>query len=704
MLNLEKHLTLSKEVILSPNLADRFEDVDLSRIGGLVWEGYDHDKTSRLGWEKRMQAAMDLAMQVQQAKNFPWPGASNVIFPLVTIASLQFSARSYASIIQGTNVVRYRTIGQADAAGVDRAKRIGKHMSWQVLEQDEAWEEQHDRLLINLAIVGSAFIKTYYDAGKRYPVGELVMSKDLVLDYYATSVEAAARKTHRFPLHRNEMIERMLRGTFVDYTEDPWFVKAPATQSGSQQTDRRLGKVPPASDSDTPFYMLEQHRWMDLDGDGYEEPYTVTIDETSKKVLRIVARWEREEDIERIGDKIARIKPTEYFTKYSFIPSPDGGVYDLGFGIFLGPINEAVNSGINQMLDFGTMQNSLGGLLGRGAKIRGGTYTMSPWEFKRVDSTGDDLRKNIYMWPDKAPPTFLFQLIELLIEYSNRIAGTVDATMGENPGQNTPASTFQGMTEQGLQIYKMIYKRVWRAMKAEFKVRYNINRVTLPSTENFGHGKDFIRREDYTGSPDQVAPVANPNVSSTVMKLSTAMTVKQSAMGTPGYDLAEVERQFLEVLEVDNVDQVYPGPGKVPPGHEAPNPKAAVEMLKLQGKQMDIKAKQQQWANELMAEQQLNQAKIKLLEAQAMKAAAEAQGAQAAAQIEAFEQLINAHKEYGDMLNKRVATMLGGGDGQSNDGEGVSNMEGKSGNSSDSGVSVNVPGGSEVSVGSGSAK
>jgi hypothetical protein len=39
----------------------------------------------------------DINMQIQKDKNFPWPGCSNVIFPLITIASLQFSARSYTN-------------------------------------------------------------------------------------------------------------------------------------------------------------------------------------------------------------------------------------------------------------------------------------------------------------------------------------------------------------------------------------------------------------------------------------------------------------------------------------------------------------------------------------------------------------------------------------------------------------------------------
>src|ERR1700676_812811 len=130
MQKLNAKLTIDKSLIESPNLTDRFDDEDLTTIGTWVSEGYLRDKQSRIRWEKRMEAGMDLAMQIQKDKNFPWPGASNVIFPLITIAALQFSARSYSNIIQGTDVVRYRVLGEdTDGTLRQRSDRISKHMS-----------------------------------------------------------------------------------------------------------------------------------------------------------------------------------------------------------------------------------------------------------------------------------------------------------------------------------------------------------------------------------------------------------------------------------------------------------------------------------------------------------------------------------------------------------------------------------------------
>lgn len=688
-LELETVIDFDEEVIKSPNLCDRFSAVELDRIGSWIWDGYNRDKMSRATWERRMEAAMDLAMQVQKDKTWPWPGCSNVIFPLVTIGALQFSAQAYPQIVQGNRVVRYRVIGSDGGEIRKRALRISRHMSWQVLEEDESWEEQHDRMLINLAIVGCNFIKSYFNASKGYPVDELVMARDLVVDYSAKSIEGAARKTHVIPMYRNEIYERIMQKTYRDVREEAWFNQAPASSlSETPGKDLRQGVNNSQPDKASAYTMLEQHVGLDLDGDGYEEPYVATIEKGSKKLLRLVARVDDVTQVERdrFTDEIVKITPTEYFTKVSFIPSPDGSIYDLGFGIFLGPVNEAVNSGINQLLDNGTMQNSIGGFLGRGAKIRGGVYTMAPWEWKRVDSTGDDLRKNLVPFPERQPSAVMFSLISLLIEYANRISGTTDTQIGENPGQNTPAQTYQGMQEQGKQTYKMIFKRVWRSMKQEFKKRYNINRKYLPATQRFGEGSDFIRKEDYLGSPDQVAPVANPNVTSSSMRIVQASAVKQDSAVTPGYDRDEVTRRWLDALDIEGAEAIFPGMEKTGP---LPNPKMQVEQGKMQIAFAKIKADMTKFRIQIMSDQNKNRAEIIKLMAEAAKLSAEAKTEGAEHRLKTLELIIEHHRSQDEMFNQRLETLAQMGQ-EGEEGETGSNSGGTgsvASGSSNSGVS-----------------
>src|ERR1035437_1230828 len=134
MLKIDTPFSLNKDTISSGNLADLFSKSDLARIGHECKQGLIHDEFSRTHWIKRNEAGMDLALQIQTDKTFPWPGCSNVAFPLVTIAAMQFHARAYPAIVNGTDIVKCDVFGDdANGQATAQAKRISTHMSWQCL-------------------------------------------------------------------------------------------------------------------------------------------------------------------------------------------------------------------------------------------------------------------------------------------------------------------------------------------------------------------------------------------------------------------------------------------------------------------------------------------------------------------------------------------------------------------------------------------
>jgi len=306
---------------------------------------------------------------------------------------------------------------------------------------------------------------------------------------------------------------------------------------------------------------------------------------------------------------------------------------------------------------------------------------MAPWEWKRVDSTGDDLRKNLVPFPERQPLAVTLQLIELLITYADRLAGTTETMVGESPGQNTPAETSRSMTEQGMKVYSMIFKRVWRSMREEFKKLYKLNKQFLLSHKTFGAENDFIRREDYTGNVDQIAPVADPNITSTTMQIFQAEAVWQRAHTSPGYDREEANRRWLKAMKVENVDRLYLGEEKAKP---LPNPKMMVEQVKLQGKQAQIEAEKVKWANELLMEVPKVQAEIELLKAQAAKLIAEIGSDRASTQLKAFEVAIKAFETYHGQISDRIKAITSGakdGDKGNSNGGDVPRLEGPSGES-----------------------
>lgn len=709
MLQLENKLKVSQETINSPNLCRFFSERDLEAIAEVVSAQYESDYLSMDHWRRRNTAALDLAMQVQKAKSFPWPDCSNVTFPLVTVAALQFHSKAYPTLIDSPSLVKARIIGtDPDGEKAERASRVESFMSWQLLEQDESWEEDTDRSLLIAPIVGTCWKKSYYDGQKGHNVSELVLPQDLVLNYWAKRV-GDATKTHVLRFDRNRIHSRIVSGTFLDVRGEAWYegeAPQPAQDSSQQSADNRQGiDQPSGPDARTPFILLEQHGWLDLDGDGYAEPVIVTFEKSSHKVLRIVYRFALEEDVKRSErGEVASIHATEHFTKVPFIPSPDGGILDVGFGFLLGPTNESVNSAINQLFDAGTMANTAGGFLGRGAKLRGGVYKFSPFTWNRVDSTGEDLAKSIYPLPVREPSTVMFQLLALLIGYAEKISGAVDVTTGGNPGQNTPSSSMQEMVAQGQKVFAAIYKRMWRSLRDEFRRLYYFNGLYLPEAGyQYAGGDGLARRSDFLGLSGGVVPVADPTILSDQQRFMQMQALMNLAKDNPRYNQDVLNINYLKALKIPNIEALYytEKSGKVAPSQ--PSEKLQVEQLKVQLALKELEWKKLQFIASLLEQRRLNEAKIVELYSQAAWLEQQAGGIDAANRIAEFQAKIDAIKTMQDSIDGQLSVLKGigydAGSGSANNGGGVSRMEGPPGDSIFAGMGSEQTGGPQGGLG-----
>lgn len=641
-MNLETKLTLA-QILASDNLANDMSEQDLSTIGASVVTNYEIDKQSRYEWELRNEQAMKLALQVVEKKSFPWPDASNVKFPLITIAALQYHARSYPALISGTSIVKCRIFGDdPDGVQAQRARRIETHMSYQLLEEDENWEDEMDKVLITQPIIGCAFKKSYFDPIKGCNISENIFAKDLVVSYYTKSLETAPRITHIMSMSNNYIKSRINKGIYREC--DLETTTTPVTDTLQAAQDQAQGLTPGYSDPAKPREMLEQHCWMDLDQDGYEEPYVVLVHKSTQKVLRIVARFYPSGITKNDEGEIISITPENFFTKFPFIPSPDGGFYDLGFGVLLGPLNESINTLINQLIDAGTMSNTGGGFLSRGIKIRGGNHSFAPNEWKPVESTGDDLRKGIFPLPIREPSQVLFTLLSLLIDYGERIGGAVDILTGQNPGQNTPAETSRNMAEQGMKIFNGIFKRTYRGLKAEFRKLYRLNQLNM--IEDVQLGSLVIKVEDYNPDSKTIVPAADPNMVSDSQRVQQNSMLMEMATTGPGFNIYEVQKRMLKALKIEDIESVLPDPKGPNAIQQAPHYKVQEAQVKAQAKMQEVQAKVQVAIAKMQQESDKIAAEVSKLEAETLKLRVDAAGVEAGHQIAKIQLELQAKKQH----------------------------------------------------------
>lgn len=620
------------------NVAEKLSDADLSYLGNLCKEEFSADLNSRTEWETRTEKSHKLVMQVFESKSWPWAGASNVKFPLLTIAAIQYHARAYPALVKAEDLVRYQIFGDDSEGKREKTgKLISRHMTYQLTEESEGWEESMDRTLIVQALVGCAFKKVYHDGTRRKNVSELVLPKDLVISYYARSLEAAPRLSHILSLSANDVHERVTRGLYLDVPLSPPQASPETNSRLTSARDKAQGIQPPMSDSQRPFEFVEQHRWIDFDGDGYAEPYAVVFHRDTAKVMRIVPRFTSSAIEFTPGDspKVIAITPINYFQKFPFIPSPDGGIYDLGLGALLLPLNESVNTLVNQLIDSGTLANLGGGFLGRGAKFKAGASTFVPGEWKPVDATGDDLRKSILPLPVPQPSEVLFKLLGLLIEYSERVASATDQMSGVTPGQNTPAETSRNVLEQGLKVFNGIFKRTYRALKSEFQKLYKLNQLYLPDTPS---GPFKVSAGLYALDPMGIRPAADPNCLSDTQRMNQGVFMTEMSKSLPGFDIAQVALYSLEAARIPNPERFYPTGDKAikPP----PNPKLMQEETRRftqEHRAHDSRAKHQVAVSKMMIEAEKTKAEIVALQADARKALAEANSTASRGKLDALQ-------------------------------------------------------------------
>lgn len=582
----------------------------LNKIGEEVVKGYDADENSRSEWMKNNKEWLKLALLIRENKTFPWPKASNVKYPLIATAAMQFSARAYPSLVPASGQIVSTALPQKhpNKELVQAARRVSNHMSFQIRHVMDNWEEEMDQLLISTAITGIVFKKTYYDATEKKNKSCLVYPENLCVNYYAPSLDKAYRKTERLYYTMNELRSKVNNDEeFLDIIED---IKAQAGDINNKEPLTNNLTVPP-EDAATPLVFLSQHTFLDLDEDGYEEPYVITVHQNTKKVVRIIARYDQEGVTHNENGDIMYIKPVEYFTAFPFVPNPDGSIYALGFGALLGPLNISINTLINQLIDSGTINNLSSGFIGKGLRIKMGETALRPGEWKVVNATGDDLSKSVFPMPTKEPSAVLFQLMNLLIQAGNQLASIAEIFVGKMPGQNTPATTTQETVQQSMAVFTAIYKRIYRSLASEFKKLYRLNKMNPETQEEESNLAGMpLRASDYDFPEWMIVPGADPSGDSFGMRQQKMQFIGQLIpMGTINPQV--YTQKALEMLEMpDHEEWIQPPP---PP---QPDPKQQQMQMQMQMDQQKAQTEQQAAQQELQMKERLAQldAQMKALE------------------------------------------------------------------------------------------
>lgn len=574
------------KILESINIAEDLDEQEVQVIGSKVKEELEEDIASRTEWKKQADEIMKLAKLTIEPKNSPNPNSSNVKIPIITTAVLQYAARLFPEIIRNNSVVGATITGlDPDGSEAARAKRISKYMNYQLLVQKGTdWIEQMDRLLIVMLTIGVGWKKIYYNPIKKRNCSEFVTYTDLIINDCINSIDEAPRISHLMKMTSNQIMEKINLGIFCKIDSDNTLIE------NRKQLDAMLT-------ADNHYHdIVEQHRFLDLDEDGYDEPYIVTILKDSGQVLRIVARFDKEGMTHKLVNnklKLVSIKPIQYFEDFHCIRSPDGKYHSYGLGTFLLHGNKAANTLLNILIDAGKNSSLQTLIIGDNVKMPGGNATQivpgSILQAKALD--GQDLSKSVVplLFPEPSP--VLQQSLELMLNYNEKLGSVTDINTGNQDAQNVNNFVLSELKEAGQVVFSAIQRRIISALKSEFEKLYRLNSIYMNDVEYFKvlNDRQAIMRQDFNSDQVEVRPVSDPNLSDTtgnMMKSNVLLQMLQNKI--PMLEVPEILKRIFETMEIENPEKLISQPQ--PP---QPDPKLLAVQANSQKHQMDAQIKAQ---------------------------------------------------------------------------------------------------------------
>ena len=532
------------------NLAEYIDDNVLQSLGMDLVEDFDKDIQDRKEWIQAYIEGLKLLGLRYEERTEPWNGACGVFHPMLTESVVRFQSEAMMETFPAMGPVKTQIVGAIDLLAEEAATRVRDDMNYQLTEVMTEYRPEHEKLLWNLPLAGSAFKKIYYDPNKGRQVAMFIPAEDIVVPYGASSLEDSERVTHVMRKTENEVIKLMDKGMYIDCN-----LGEPSHQLDDieKQKAEEMGM---SAIQDDRFRILEMH--VDLDLQGFEHtrkgektgialPYVVTIEKGTRKVLSVRRNW-LEEDVLHVK--------RQHFVHYQYIPG--FGFYAYGLIHLIGGYAKSATMLQRMLVDAGTLSNLPGGLKSRGMRTKGDDTPIAPGEWRDVDVPSGSIRDNILPLPYKEPSQVLFALFQNIVQEGRAFASSGDIKVSDMSSQ-APVGTTLAILERTLKVMTAVQSRLHYAMKQEFKLLKEIIADYAPGEYDYQpeEGKKSAKASDY--HQVDVIPVSDPNAATMAQKIVQYQAVLQLAQSAPQlYDLPLLHRQMIEVLGIKNAAKLVP--------------------------------------------------------------------------------------------------------------------------------------------------
>jgi chaperonin GroES len=594
------------DIFEEQNVAELLTDEELKRISDEVRQRFETDKKSNAEWLRNADTAMQLCKLERGPKNYPRKNAANIKIPILSTAQLQFSSRASSEIIRNGKLVTFAVQGN-DPTGAKARKgaRLSKFYNSYILEKISGFSDTIDKLLNQNSMVGTSFIKSYYDYSDGIIKICLVPYDNIFVNQAIRTLEEAEAITEYTYMTSNEIIENIRSGFF-------------------REIDLDKISLDPTDPEAIEHQLICAQAYLDLDDDNYKEPYYVIIHDSSSEVLQILPRFSENDITYNEKKEVTKIDGEDYFSDIHFIMSADGSFFGLAYGTMLLDISETVNTAYNQLIDAGHFANTQGGIITKQTRIEKETMEIERGEWIVAEGMdGQTLKDNIFPMDYKEPSTVLFQLAQSLISTSKELTSTTDVVTGQADTTNASPNTVVELINQSLKVNNAIVKRVLRGIsKVISKIHRlyskNVNvleylQIVQPSPEEMQEMFDPRTGQLLDFNPGDIdilliADAEGSTESEKLVQAQQALNIGIQLLPTGAINFKQLALDAFNALQIPSPERyIMPDPDP-----NAPNP----AMIQLQA-QLDLNAKQlEMQMRELKMKEQENLIKMEKMKAE----------------------------------------------------------------------------------------
>lgn len=532
------------------NLAEDLSETFLQDLASELLEQIDNDKKAREKRDKQYEEGLRRTGLGDDAPGgAQFNGASKVVHPVLAESCVDFASRAIKEVFPSGGPVKMETDGMVDFQQQELVKQIATMLNDQFTKRIPEYRGETEKLLTQLPLGGSQFMKLYWSTTKNRICAEFVSIDNIFIPFYATSFYDAERVTHRQYVDQYEYKNRVNSSFYRDLNYVSVSI-SPEKSASSTANEKIEGKEECGFNEDGVRIVYETYTWLEIEEDEYSggnrAPYIVTLDEYEQNVLSVRRNWDQSDQTFQKLDWIVE----DVFIYWM-------GAYGIGLPHLIGGLSAAATGSLRALLDSAHINNAPTLLKLKASKISGQTKQVDVTQIVEIEGPvgTDDIRKYLMPMPFNAPSPVLFQLLGWLTDAAKGVVSTASEKIADATS-NTPVGTVQALIEQGAVIFSSIHSRLHFSQAKKFEIVLRLLKT---------YGQQTLAEyglDPQTVSMRGINPVSDPRIFSEAQRFAQMQGVLQLAGSDPSvpYNKLELHRSMLQLMKVGNVDKLLPLP------------------------------------------------------------------------------------------------------------------------------------------------